>query len=912
MHIQSAILPRTVNSIDRKACAGAQIRVASSKTSVERGYSTTASGLLAPSMASDNEGDFFYYFAYGSNLLKERLLMANPSARFHCRGRLKVIVLGAKQNGLPEFYIKRLEAIEVNDNKEPTILEDIPIGLVTQWSCGSDGRDLRWQSEEAPNGFIPRLHTSHMEKGVYRTIGKMMSTIMIQGGEPPALLAPCVVDYILTGDVLQVNATPDDVSASELREMLKKVESSTERELEDAVKRCDSWRFEVEGLPNPVNMNTKDTFVKKAALFHVILKSQACLDQLIDGLSYYEVLPLFRQNPCLRIFLDLPKMEKEITADDVAGIFKPQFSALGCPRRLSEEMIVIKFQEFLHSVQESPNGFIPKLSDKKLKNGVYRTIGKMISTMIIQGGEAPEHLAPCVVDYILTGDVLQVNATPDDVSASEIREILKKVEKSSTERELEDAVKRCDSWRFEVEGLPNPVNMNTKDTFVKKAAVFHVILKSQACLDQLIDGLSYYEVLPLFRENPSMRIFLDMPKIKKEFTANDIAAIFKPRYSDFLSYGREGQETLVLKFQEFLQSVQVSQRQRERRHTKKDQEGHQEAESSGRLHLDKERADDRREGAENSSPVSDLTSSDIIKMEELLQAHSKKVITPSYRRIFISRVDVWTTAFRYFHQDSFARHHGLLMVSFACDLHAFEMEPPDCGGPRREFFRRLIKAIFEDSGAFEESPTGFIPKLNASHLENGVYRTIGRMMSTIMIQGGEPPARLAPCVVDYILTGDVLQVNATPDDVSASELREMLKKVETSSTERELEDAVKRCDSWRFEVEGLPNPVNMNTKDTFVKKAALFHVILKSQACLDQLIDGLSYYEVLPLFRENPSLRVFLDFPKIKEEIMANNLFMAFTPQFSDVCSYTNMIQQVMWAMFYDFVLSVQGECKSI
>ncbi|XP_051791624.1 G2/M phase-specific E3 ubiquitin-protein ligase-like isoform X2 [Erpetoichthys calabaricus] len=259
-------------------------------------------------------------------------------------------------------------------------------------------------------------------------------------------------------------------------------------------------------------------------------------------------------------------------------------------------------------------------------------------------------------------------------------------------------------------------------------------------------------------------------------------------------------------------------------------------------------------------------------MEELLQAHSKKVITPSYRRIFISKLDVWTTAFRYFHQDSFARHHGLLVVSFACDLHTFKIEPPDYGGPRREFFRRLIKAIFEDSGAFEETPNGFIPKLNTSHLENGVYRTIGKMMSTIMIQGGEPPAHLAPCVVDYILTGDVLQVNATPDDVSASELREMLKKVETSSTERELEDAVKQCDSWRFEVEGLPNPVNMNTKDTFVKKAALFHVILKSQACLDQLIDGLSYYE------------------------------------FSDVCSYTKMLQTFMWSMFYDFLQSVQGK----
>ncbi|XP_051792071.1 uncharacterized protein LOC127530109 [Erpetoichthys calabaricus] len=207
--------------------------------------------------------------------------------------------------------------------------------------------------EESPTGFIPKLNTSHLQNGVYRTIGKMMSTLIIQGRKALALLAACVVDYILTGDVHQVNATPDDVSASELRGMLKKVEkSSTERELEDAVKRCDSWRFEVEGLPNPVNMNTKDTFVKKATLFHVILERQACLDQLIDGLSYYEVLPLFRGIPIMRIYLDFPNVKKEITADDVAGILIPRYSPLGCPRRKSQEMMVIKFQEFLHSVQD--------------------------------------------------------------------------------------------------------------------------------------------------------------------------------------------------------------------------------------------------------------------------------------------------------------------------------------------------------------------------------------------------------------------------------------------------------------------------------------------------------------------------------------------------------------------------------
>ncbi|KAJ7991641.1 hypothetical protein DPEC_G00286000 [Dallia pectoralis] len=34
-------------------------------------------------------GEHFMYFAYGSNLLKERLQLANPSAIFHTTGRLK-------------------------------------------------------------------------------------------------------------------------------------------------------------------------------------------------------------------------------------------------------------------------------------------------------------------------------------------------------------------------------------------------------------------------------------------------------------------------------------------------------------------------------------------------------------------------------------------------------------------------------------------------------------------------------------------------------------------------------------------------------------------------------------------------------------------------------------------------------
>ncbi|KAB0388887.1 hypothetical protein E2I00_013841 [Balaenoptera physalus] len=76
------------------------------------------------------EGESFLYFAYGSNLLTERIHLRNPSAVFCSVARLqkelkvcfscmefKVICLGAKENGLPLEYQKKLNAIEPNDYK---------------------------------------------------------------------------------------------------------------------------------------------------------------------------------------------------------------------------------------------------------------------------------------------------------------------------------------------------------------------------------------------------------------------------------------------------------------------------------------------------------------------------------------------------------------------------------------------------------------------------------------------------------------------------------------------------------------------------------------------------------------------------------------------------------------------------
>lgn len=47
----------------------------------------------------------------------------------------------------------------------------------------------------------------------------------------------------------------------------------------------------------------------------------------------------------------------------------------------------------------------------------------------------------------------------------------------------------------------------------------------------------------------------------------------------------------------------------------------------------------------------------------------------------------------------------MLYVTFASDEHEAE-DAADLGGPRREFFRLLGKAIYQDSGAFEGNCVG--------------------------------------------------------------------------------------------------------------------------------------------------------------------------------------------------------------
>jgi hypothetical protein len=83
-----------------------------------------------------------------------------------------------------------------------------------------------------------------------------------------------------------------------------------------------------------------------------------------------------------------------------------------------------------------------------------------------------------------------------------------------------------------------------------------------------------------------------------------------------------------------------------------------------------------------------------------------------------------------------------------------------------------------------ESPSGMLPRKNLMAMVNGLYKTLGIMLSTIIVQGGQPPSIFAPCVVRYIqaecTVSDALMDSCHPVDVPDARIRASMEQVDCS------------------------------------------------------------------------------------------------------------------------------------
>ena len=63
----------------------------------------------------------------------------------------------------------------------------------------------------------------------------------------------------------------------------------------------------------------------------------------------------------------------------------------------------------------------------------------------------------------------------------------------TTQTEFDSCLAQCER-KYEIDGLPVFVKLENKQGFINEVAKYYVIVKCQAMLDQLLEGLRYYDV----------------------------------------------------------------------------------------------------------------------------------------------------------------------------------------------------------------------------------------------------------------------------------------------------------------------------------------------------------------------------------------------------------------------------------
>ena len=165
---------------------------------------------------------------------------------------------------------------------------------------------------------------------------------------------------------------------------------------------------------------------------------------------------------------------------------------------------------------------------------------------------------------------------------------------------------------------------------------------------------------------------------------------------------------------------------------------------------------------------------DLIKAKHVMQQHQMKVIAPTLteedkQRLHVRRSRLFTDSLRAFSRPTFDVSK-MLKVTFIGE------SAVDDGGPRREFFQLLLQEAFSRSGLFVGWPDHVIPIHNVEAVANNKFYLVGKMISTCLVQGGQPPVCFSAAVADYIIFDEVKSAPCIADIPDCS-VRQKLEKV---------------------------------------------------------------------------------------------------------------------------------------
>ena len=124
-----------------------------------------------------------------------------------------------------------------------------------------------------------------------------------------------------------------------------------------------------------------------------------------------------------------------------------------------------------------------------------------------------------------------------------------------------------------------------------------------------------------------------------------------------------------------------------------------------------------------------LTHPDTIKTKHILLQHQERVMSgdpEDSQSIIVRRSHILADASRTFSRSTF-NPTKFLKVTFVGEAAVDE------GGPRREFFRLLIRSAVSSSGLFEGSPGHLIPVHCLEALSSNKFYVIGKIFATAIV-----------------------------------------------------------------------------------------------------------------------------------------------------------------------------------
>ena len=164
---------------------------------------------------------------------------------------------------------------------------------------------------------------------------------------------------------------------------------------------------------------------------------------------------------------------------------------------------------------------------------------------------------------------------------------------------------------------------------------------------------------------------------------------------------------------------------------------------------------------------------DSVVAKHVMQQHQLTVITgiddEDFQRITVRRSHFFLDTFRAFSKSSF-NVSKLLKVVFVGESSV------DSGGPRREFFQLLMKEAFTESGIFAGWLDNVVPIHDVEAVAANKYYIVGKMISTSLVQGGQPPVCFAKGVAEYLVY-DEIRCDPSLNDIFDLSVRHKLEKV---------------------------------------------------------------------------------------------------------------------------------------